>query len=91
MGCNDMAGNGLEWTRTLTENPDRIYAGDPNSVSLHAMVVLRGRLYSAPDPLRFDDLTDSYKLISFHESRRSASDGNLWLPEIGFRVVLRDF
>jgi formylglycine-generating enzyme required for sulfatase activity len=94
MGCNDMAGNGLEWTRTLTEDLTQAeYKGDAK-VSLVAYVILRGRRYSAVDPLRFEDLSgEGLVLMPFHEPRRSPEFGigKSLLPEIGFRVVLMDF
>ncbi|MCI0685196.1 MAG: bifunctional serine/threonine-protein kinase/formylglycine-generating enzyme family protein [Gemmataceae bacterium] len=95
MGCNDMAGNGLEWTRTLFDNfghPE--YDGDADKVSLAALVELRGQRYSVAEPLRFEDLgIGGVLLMPFHEGRRSAEFGigQSLLAEIGFRVVLTDF
>jgi hypothetical protein len=86
-----MAGNGLEWTRTLTDDSGNSrYSG--GTVSLTAHVVLRGQRYSQPAPLRFDDLGVTDLLMPFHEPRRLETGiGNSLLPEIGFRVVLTDF
>jgi formylglycine-generating enzyme required for sulfatase activity len=95
LGCNDMAGNGLEWTRTLLDDFEQPkYTGDPSKVKLTASVVLRGRRYSVPEPLRFEDLgPEGIVLLPFHEVRRSSElgVGKSLLPEIGFRVVLTDF
>lgn len=95
LGCNDMAGNGLEWTRTLLDDFENLkYDGDPSKVRFTATVVLRGQRYSAPEPLRFEDLGEAGTLLMpFHEARRLSDSGvgKSLLPEIGFRVVLTDF
>jgi hypothetical protein len=79
-GCRHMADNGKEWTRTLTgarrgtiplENRN-----DPVSVSL------RGRSFSAKQPLLFNDLADNQEeMLESHDSLTPGED-------LGFRVVL---
>jgi serine/threonine protein kinase len=71
--CHDMAGNGKEWTCTLTQVGGTVPAASPSNP---LFVVLRGHSYNAPDPFLFTEPRDSVPYL----------DPN---PFIGFRVVLR--
>lgn len=58
-GCRDMAGNGLEWTRTLLfDQESREFTGDLNAVNLLTKVALRGRDFNHAEPLLFSDLAE---------------------------------
>jgi formylglycine-generating enzyme required for sulfatase activity len=77
-GCRDMAGNGYELTRDLVGDDKRTVPLDPPDPM--ARVLLRGRAYTLPRPLRFEDLDDELSLIGQDYGR--ASDLT------GFRVVI---
>ncbi|MCI0377799.1 MAG: bifunctional serine/threonine-protein kinase/formylglycine-generating enzyme family protein [Gemmataceae bacterium] len=87
-GCHDMAGNGLEWTRSFRGNlPD--FVGDSTKIAEDARLVLRGRDYAAEAPLTFEMLASEFQIITlefFAHKRQSGS--RLVLAHIGFRVVL---
>jgi serine/threonine protein kinase len=54
-GCRDMAGNGSEWTSTPRDAAERF---SPDAPDERLSIILRGRSYMHPDPLRFRDLDD---------------------------------
>ena len=54
LGCNDMAGNGLEWTREIAGIEHRTVP--QASPQLDDFVMLRGRSYTNPKPLTFAEL-----------------------------------
>jgi hypothetical protein len=72
-GCHDMAGNGLEWTSS-TANGSRLEAVEPGR---QARILLRGRPWTHPSPLLFDDLQERQTMGT------DEADGL-----VGFRVVL---
>jgi hypothetical protein len=78
LGCRDMSGNGLEWTRNIQDSPERVPLKEPDK--LESRVILRARSYKEPDPLLFVDLKNKYKLDTedYFEPK----------PDISFRVVL---
>ena len=78
-GCRDMAGNGLEWTRTIDDNPSQALSNReiPNVVE-DDLIVLRGRSYASGRPLQYDDLRGLSEVQAHDEGS----------PEIGLRVVL---
>ena len=78
-GCRDMAGNGLEWTRTIDDNPSEALANReiPNLVE-DDLIVLRGRSYASARPLLYEDLRSLSETQKHHEPS----------PEISFRVVV---
>jgi serine/threonine protein kinase/formylglycine-generating enzyme required for sulfatase activity len=83
-GCRDMAGNGLEWTRTLRQDGDASeYFGDLPRDKF-ATVPLRGRSYKDTEPLTYAYLEGTPVDLAFFQSRRIALYDSL----IGFRVAL---
>lgn len=76
-GCHDMAGNGREWTRTLSPQENRNRLVDFSKLSPEQEVYLRGQSYRAPVPFQFLQHadTDSYPCGSARD-------------DIGFRVVI---
>jgi eukaryotic-like serine/threonine-protein kinase len=77
-GCRDMAGNGLEWTRDLLLPTGQTI---PPADERAARIILRGRRYSEPSPLTYDEMV----------AAASKGDAAPYLdadPEIGFRVVI---
>ncbi len=87
LGCNDMAGNGLEWTRTWQDDLPGEFVGDLGRVPLQARAVLRGRSYADVEPLRFEDLGERVLTFPLLESERHIGH-QATLPQIGFRVVI---
>jgi formylglycine-generating enzyme required for sulfatase activity/tRNA A-37 threonylcarbamoyl transferase component Bud32 len=87
LGCNDMAGNGLEWTRTWQDDVPGEFVGELGKIPLQARAVLRGRSYADAEPLHFDDLVDRVLTFPFFESERNLGH-QATLPQIGFRVVI---
>ena len=84
-GCRDMAGNGLEWTRSLrVEGDPSMYFGDVKKVSLLATTSLRGRDYHLPTPLTYAHLEDRPLHLPFFQSQRIVGNDSL----IGFRVAI---
>ncbi|MCI0641317.1 MAG: bifunctional serine/threonine-protein kinase/formylglycine-generating enzyme family protein [Gemmataceae bacterium] len=86
--CNDMAGNGLEWTRSFRGNvPD--FVGDSTTVAEKARLVLRGRDFAAEKPLKFEMLEDEFQSITLEFFPHIRPIGSrLVLAHIGFRVVI---
>lgn len=76
-GCRDMSGNGREWTRNLAGAPDRLIPSD--GVLEDDKVILRGRSYASPTPLRFSEIDADLTSAQFY---RTSSH------HTGFRVVL---
>jgi formylglycine-generating enzyme required for sulfatase activity len=70
--CRDMAGDGQEWTATLTQVGKSVPVSNPSD---QFFVVLRGNSYVAPQPFLF---TDRRASVPYLEPS----------PYIGFRVVL---
>jgi serine/threonine protein kinase len=76
-GCRDMAGNGREFTRTLSLEDGREVPVDDPTPGL--LVTLRGRSYLQPLPLRFRDLK--------RPEQREDQDYLEASPTTSFRVV----
>jgi hypothetical protein len=77
LGCRDMAGNGLEWTRNIALSSKTVPLEAPGQLD---GVTLRGRSYREQQPLLYADLEDEER-----------SETGLYLepsPDISFRVVL---
>jgi hypothetical protein len=70
--CRDMAGNGREWTCTLSEAGGTVPAPDPSD---KLFVVVRGKSYIAPEPFIF---TDHREILPYLQP----------YPDVSFRVVL---
>jgi serine/threonine protein kinase len=89
-GCRDMAGNGMEWTRTYLHGTiDRGEYTGPGSIppnTTRVRFILRSRSYADLSPLTFNDLEKG-------EPREQLYQGSQRGPypdyEIGFRVVVR--
>jgi serine/threonine protein kinase len=79
LGCRDMSGNGLEWTRNIQDSPERVPLKEPDKTD-PPRVILRARSYKEPDLLLFADLKNKNKLDTedYFEAK----------PDISFRVVL---
>jgi serine/threonine protein kinase len=76
-GCRDMAGNGNEWTGSPRDALERF---DPDNPDPLLSIILRGRSYMQPEPLRFKDLDD--RLL---DEDQKCVDSNL---DISFRVAV---
>jgi hypothetical protein len=77
-GCCDMAGNGLEWTRTVGENKTVPLANPENN----DLVDLRGKSYVMPEPLTFEEMkTRGLASLPYRPSAEQIRD-------VGFRVVI---
>jgi serine/threonine protein kinase len=76
-GVCDMAGNGTEFTRRLADGRDLPVAG----VGSRALVILRGKRWSAPEPLTYAELDEQQKdpQVQFYGCPS---------PFTGFRVAL---
>jgi serine/threonine protein kinase len=73
-GCRDMAGNGQEWTGTVTPGNRRVpLSGKPTPGDY---VVLRGRSFEAPGPLLYQE--SQFGSVLYTETTK----------DIGFRVVV---
>ncbi len=79
LGCQYMAGNGLEWTRDLMDM-DLHRRQVPNYMA-GDRVLLRGRSYLGPSPLLFADLEDT-------RFRKQETGGPGPNPFTSFRVVI---
>lgn len=76
-GVRDMAGNGLEWTRTISG--DSAHEVPFSAADSMARVNLRGHSWTHDEPLRYQDLDkDIQESAEYTEAA----------PDIGFRVVL---
>lgn len=86
-GCRDMAGNGVEYTRSLLNDAKTEYASSTQEVSRESHVKIRGRSYTRKDlrPLTFNDMETRPLTFHFWDcDREPTMDAHL----IGFRVVL---
>ncbi len=89
-GCHDMAGNGLEWTRTYLHGLiDRGEYTGPESIppaAKEVRFVLRSRSYTDARPLQFRDLEGGEPRVQYHQR-----GGPSWIAgyEIGLRVMVR--
>ncbi len=83
--CRDMAGNGLEWTRTVrSDSESSEFFGDLSKVPVLGTVPLRGRSYKADTPLTYAWLVDRPQEVDFYENGYAPRD----ISVIGFRVAL---
>jgi serine/threonine protein kinase len=76
-GCRDMAGNGREWTRTVSPQENRERLVDFTKLDPRQEVFLRGESYRALAPFQFLQRADT-------DSEYSGTARN----DIGFRVVI---
>lgn len=84
-GCRDMAGNGLEWTRTCRYDGNVYeFFGDVDKIPVLATVPLRGRSFAASSPLTFSLIEERPVDLEFHQSIRTPG----YDPTIGFRAAL---
>lgn len=84
-GCRDMAGNGLEWTRSLRSDGNASeYLGHLAAVDPLAKVAIRGRSYKSPDPLTYDEMEKRPIDLEFFETTRTQG----YDPVTGFRVAI---
>jgi hypothetical protein len=78
LGIRDLAGNGTEFTRNLTDEklvvPQRAAPAD-------ALVILRGQRHGAPGPLLYADLEYEQTVPKVQFYRKAS-------PFTGFRVVI---
>jgi hypothetical protein len=79
-GCRDMAGNGYEWTRTLTLGKGLVPVRHPVTGLLDYSVHLRGQGFKEDRPLTYADMEDEAVFPSESYKRTQ--------PNIGFRVVI---
>jgi hypothetical protein len=77
-GCRDMAGNGSEWTSSPRDATEEFSPDKPDELM---SIILRGRSYLQPEPLRFQDLDDR----SLDEARRMTESD----CDISFRVAVQ--
>ena len=77
-GCRDMAGNGSEWTSSPRDATEVFSPDKPDELM---SIILRGRSYMNPEPLRFQDLDDR----SLDEARRVIESD----CDISFRVAVK--
>lgn len=87
-GCRDMAGNGYEWTRTISAaDPIRpetpLESVLPRLDAQAALVTCRGRSFDATGPLFFSEL-EAEKFDTPRQFELSGANSR-----IGFRVVIR--
>jgi formylglycine-generating enzyme required for sulfatase activity len=91
--CRDMAGNGMEWTRSLVSGGAASeYFGLTGRVAADAAVQLRGRDFGREEPLRFADLDDTTGRViqlAFWQSSPTRIFNCSDEQRIGFRVVVR--
>lgn len=84
-GCRDMAGNGLEWTRTYRYDGNiHDFFGDIRRVPLLAKTPLRGRSFNNATPLTFDVLEDRPLDLEFFAPIRTPGYDSV----IGFRIAI---
>jgi len=92
LGCRDMAGNGLEWTRNyrLVENSvlEKIRE-EGTDLPKQATVILRGRDFHEPEPLLWEDIVIKPVFIPFFPSERKEYHNKELLERTGFRVVIQ--
>jgi serine/threonine protein kinase len=74
--CRDMAGNGLEWTRSLTD-PVITFPPPPATT---ALLLLRGHNYTEQEPLLYDELASKKMGVTGEYGEAK--------PYLGFRVVI---
>ncbi len=84
-GCRQVAGNGHEWTRTVSTGEERPKPGEKieeipltEAAGGDRKVYVGGQTYAARSPLTWKDLPDG----------RSIANNQIIPPEITFRVVL---
>jgi len=78
-GIRDMAGNGLEWTRSIYSNDKTVplkYEGDKSQNS----VVVASHSFNDHEPLKFSELREMETRPSFPYKHKE--------PTLGFRVVI---
>ncbi|MBI3408939.1 MAG: protein kinase [Planctomycetes bacterium] len=88
LGCNDMAGNGMEWTRSYRgDNEIGEFLGDPSKMKDDFRLTRRGNEFASPTPLTFEHLEGRFSGVHVLELYMDASDRTA-LARTGFRVVL---
>src|SRR5262249_52741414 len=89
LGCNDMSGNGWEWTRAYSADSPGELSGDWTHTPQAAKVILRGRDYARPEPLTFEYIaTTPISCSAFDNEYRTDEERTSMLPHIGFRIVV---
>ncbi|WP_406695966.1 bifunctional serine/threonine-protein kinase/formylglycine-generating enzyme family protein [Singulisphaera sp. Ch08] len=78
LGCRDMAGNGMEWTRNSTIEGKML----PFPEGSFDPVLLRGRSFKLSSPLLYKDLRDVDERMNW--------DADKGESDIGFRLVIDD-
>jgi hypothetical protein len=83
-----MAGNGFEWSRTYQDAIPGEFRGNAKAVPVRARVILRGRDFAHPNPLRFEELENTVTFEFFEHMRTNGM--RPLLGHIGFRVVIEE-